>query len=84
MKLENRLKVWRAKRGITQDELAKAVGMSRQSINAIEKGRFVPSILTALKMSHYFETTIEELFISKRIRRSQWKTFAQILSLVLL
>ncbi|MCD6245305.1 helix-turn-helix transcriptional regulator [candidate division WOR-3 bacterium] len=65
MKLENRLKVWRAKRGITQDELAKAVGMSRQSINAIEKGRFVPSILTALKMSHYFETTIEELFYLK-------------------
>ena len=65
MKLENRLKVWRAKRGITQDELAKAVGMSRQSINAIEKGRFVPSILTALKMSHYFETTIEEIFYLK-------------------
>jgi putative transcriptional regulator len=62
MKVMNRLREWRAKRGITQEELATAIEMSRQSINAIERGRFVPSILTALKMADYFGTQVENLF----------------------
>ena len=60
--LRNRLKEWRAKRDITQEELAKAIEMSRQSINAIERGRFIPSILTVLKMANYFETQVENIF----------------------
>jgi putative transcriptional regulator len=62
MKVMNRLKEWRAKKDITQEELANSVGMSRQSINAIERGRFVPSILTVLKMADYFETSVENIF----------------------
>jgi len=66
MRIKNRLKEWRAKMGITQEELAKAIEMSRQSINAIEKGRFVPSVLTALKMARFFETTVETLFFIQK------------------
>ena len=62
VKLGNRLKEWRAKKDITQEELANAICMSRQSINAIERGRFVPSILTSLKMARFFESAVENLF----------------------
>jgi putative transcriptional regulator len=62
MKLENNLKVLRAKRNITQEELAEAIDVSRQTINAIELGKFNPSILTALNLAKFFETTVEEIF----------------------
>jgi putative transcriptional regulator len=62
MELKNSLKVWRAKRNITQADLAIAVGLSRQTINSIEKGVFVPSVATAMKLSAFFETTVEEIF----------------------
>jgi len=65
MKLNNYLKVWRAKREITQADLAKSVGLSRQTINSIEKGKFIPSVLSAMKISTYFETSIEEIFYIK-------------------
>ncbi|MFC1725385.1 helix-turn-helix transcriptional regulator [candidate division KSB1 bacterium] len=65
MKLVNRLKVWRAEKNITQDELAKAVNLSRQTVNAVERGKFVPSVLTAIKMAKYFETNIESIFFTK-------------------
>lgn len=62
MKLRNYLKVWRAKRNITQADLAKKVGLSRQTINSIEKGKFIPSVLSAMKIAKFFETNIEEIF----------------------
>ncbi len=62
MKLTNSLKVWRAKRDITQAELAAAVGLSRQTINSIEKGVFHPSVISALKLADYFSTPVEEIF----------------------
>ena len=62
MEIENNLKVWRAKFDITQDQLAKNVGLSRQSINSIEKGKFIPSVLSALKIALFFKTNIEEIF----------------------
>jgi len=62
MKLENNLKVLRAKRNITQEELAEAIDVSRQTINAIELGKFNPSILTVLNLAKFFETTVEEIF----------------------
>ena len=65
MKLENRLKVWRAEKNITQEELANAVNLSRQTVNAIERGKFVPSVLTAIKIAKYFETEIESIFLVK-------------------
>ncbi len=62
MKIGNSLKVWRAKKDVTQQQLAVALEVSRQTVNSIEKGKFVPSIATALKMARFFETTVEEIF----------------------
>lgn len=62
MKLQNHLRVLRAVKNITQEDLAEAVGVSRQTINAIELGKFNPSVLTALKMSRFFGTPVEEVF----------------------
>jgi putative transcriptional regulator len=60
--IENRLKVLRAEHNITQEDLGKACGLSRQSINAIEKGKFIPTILSALKISNYFGVKVEDIF----------------------
>jgi putative transcriptional regulator len=62
MKIENNLKVWRAKGNITQEQLAKEVGLSRQTINSIERGKFIPTVLSALKIAMFFKTNIEEIF----------------------
>ncbi|SHE51727.1 putative transcriptional regulator [Psychroflexus salarius] len=60
--IKNHIKVWRAKKNMTQADLAKAIGSSRQAVNAIEKGKYVPSTLLALKMAEAFTTTVEEIF----------------------
>lgn len=60
--MENTLKIWRAKRDLTQKELAAEVGVSRQTINAIEGGRYDPSLELAFKMAAYFDCRIEDLF----------------------
>ena len=62
MELSNELKVWRARRNITQEQLANEVGLSRQTIHSIEKGKFVPSVMSVLKIAAYFETSVEEIF----------------------
>ncbi len=69
MGIENNLKVWRAKRNITQEQLAKEVGLSRQTINSIERGKFVPTVLSALKIALFFKTNIEEIFYLKGIKK---------------
>lgn len=58
----NTVKVERAKRNITQAQLAEQVYVSRQTINLIETGKFVPSTLLALKIAKFFDTTVNELF----------------------
>ena len=58
----NTLKVWRAKKNITQGELADSVGLSRQTINAIETKKYIPTVLSALKISKYFNTNLEDIF----------------------
>ena len=58
----NRVKEYRLGRNLTQDELAQAVGVSRQSINAIERGRYVPSLPLALKFARLFDCPTDELF----------------------
>jgi len=69
MKLNNNLRRFRFEKGeISQEELARAVGVSRQTIHSIEKGKFVPSTLLALKMAQFFETTVEELFSIYKIK----------------
>jgi len=60
--MKNYIKVERAKKDITQATLAEKIGVSRQTINAIEKGKFIPSTLLALKMARYFETAVENVF----------------------
>ena len=60
--MENDLKVWRAKADVTQAELAEAVGVSRQTINAIERGRYDPSLELAFKLARYFDCRIEDIF----------------------
>jgi len=61
--MKNRIKVLRAEHDLTQAELAKALQVSRQTINAIEKGKFDPSLPLAFKIAHLFEKAIEEVFL---------------------
>jgi putative transcriptional regulator len=60
--MRNSLKVERAKLNITQEELAQAINVSRQTINSIETGKYVPSTILALKLAQYFGTTVEYIF----------------------
>ena len=60
--MKNSLKVERAIKDITQDELAKIIGVSRQAINSIELGKYVPSTILALKLSRYFEKSVNDIF----------------------
>jgi putative transcriptional regulator len=60
--MKNRLKVERAEMDLTQEDLAKRIGVSRQSINAIETGKYVPSAVLALKMAQVFGKSVEEIF----------------------
>jgi len=60
--MKNRLKVLRAEKNLTQEELADIIGVSRQTINAIEKEKFDPSLPTAFRISILFNMKIEEIF----------------------
>ena len=61
--MKNRIESIRKERGIRQDEFAKLMGVSRQTISSLETGRYNPSIYLAYKIAKYFEMTIEEVFI---------------------
>ncbi|MEK7531541.1 MAG: helix-turn-helix transcriptional regulator [Patescibacteria group bacterium] len=58
----NNVSFLRSEKGITQEELARAVGVTRQTIIAIEKGNYAPSLLLALNISHFFKKRVEEVF----------------------
>ena len=60
--MKNRLKILRAERDWTQTDLADALEVSRQTIHAIEKGKYDPSLPLAFKMARLFKTSIEEIF----------------------
>ena len=60
--MNNKIRVARAEVRMTQQELAEAVDVSRQTINAIESGKFVPSTVLALKIARTFEKQVEEIF----------------------
>jgi putative transcriptional regulator len=60
--VQNDVKERRASLGLSQGELAAALSVSRQTINSIEKGRYVPSLPLALALARYFQTTVEEMF----------------------
>ena len=61
--MKNRIRGARAEGRMTQQQLADAIGVSRQTINAIESGRFVPSTVLALKMAQIFEKPVEDIFM---------------------
>ncbi len=61
--MKNRLEELRKQRGITQEELAAALQVSRQTIGSLEKGRYNPSITLAFKLARFFERNIEDIFI---------------------
>lgn len=61
--LKNNLELFRKKRGMSQEELAQALEVSRQTIGSLENGRYNPSILLAFKIARLFGTKIEEIFI---------------------
>ena len=60
--MKNRLKVLRAERDWTQANLADELGVTRQTVNAIEKGKFYPSLPLAFKIARLFESSIEDIF----------------------
>ncbi len=68
--MKNKLKVARAEQDYTQEDLAKRIGVSRQTINAIEAGRYTPSTLLALKMAAVFGKNVEDLFL---LEENDWK-----------
>ncbi len=62
----NRLKIERAEKDLTQDQLAKKIGVSRQTINSIEKNRYVPSTILALKISELFSKSVNDIFFLEK------------------
>ena len=60
--MKNNLRVARAIKNITQGDLAKEIAVSRQTIHSIENGKFVPSVLLALKLADFFDMRVDELF----------------------
>lgn len=61
--MKNRLEEIRKERGIKQEELAQAMGVSRQTIGSLENGRYNPSITLAIKLARFFGMTVEDIFI---------------------
>jgi len=61
--VKNRLEEIRKAKGITQEELANALEVSRQTVGSLENGRYNPSIILAFKIARFFEVSIEEVFI---------------------
>ena len=61
--MKNRLEELRRQRGIKQEDLATELGVSRQTISSLEKGRYNPSILLAFKIARHFDLSIEDVFI---------------------
>jgi len=63
MRMRNRLEELRKQRNITQEELAVALEVSRQTVGSLENGRYNPSITLAIKIARYFDIAVEEMFI---------------------
>jgi putative transcriptional regulator len=68
--MKNYIKVERAKKNITQAELAELIKVSRQTINAMELGKYVPSTVLALRLAKIFEVEVDQLF---QLEESDWE-----------
>lgn len=64
--ISNNVHALRTKMGATQEELAKTIGVTRQTVIAIEKGNYTPSVLLALKIAHFFKHPVEKIFSIKK------------------
>jgi putative transcriptional regulator len=60
--VQTKLKVYRAMHNLTQEDLAEAIGITRQTVIAMEKGKYNPSLDLAFKIAHYFKVKIEDVF----------------------
>jgi len=60
--MKNQVRTMRTRRGLAQGQLAEAMGVSRQTINAIENDRYTPSLPLAIALARYFGVTVEEIF----------------------
>jgi len=69
--MENRLRVLRAERGWSQQDLAERIEVSRQSVNAIETGKYEPSLPLAFRLAELFDRSIEDIFVSPSRRSSK-------------
>jgi putative transcriptional regulator len=69
--MENRLRILRAERGWSQQDLGQRLEVSRQSINAIETGKYDPSLPLAFRIAELFDRPIEEIFVSPSSRSSK-------------
>lgn len=63
--ITNEVNKFRTERQVTQEEFAQAVGVSRQTIIAIEKGKYTPSVMLSLKIAKYFDLPVEKIFAIK-------------------
>ena len=63
--MQNDVRARRGARGLSQGDLGKALGVSRQTINAIETGRYLPSLPLAIALARDFETNVEDLFVAE-------------------
>jgi putative transcriptional regulator len=61
--VKNKLKVYRAANNLTQEQLADKVGVTRQTIIAIESNKYLPSLDLAFKLAHYFQVSVDDIFI---------------------
>jgi len=69
--MKNRIKVYRAMHDLTQENLADELGVTRQTILAIEKGKYYPSLDLAFKIARFFGVTIEDVFIDEEVESPQ-------------
>ena len=60
--MKNKIKIYRSIKGVSQQELAEKMDVSRQTLNAIENGKYHPTLLLGMRLSEFFECKIEELF----------------------
>ena len=60
--LNNKIKVYRAIKNISQEELATSIGVTRKTINTVETGKYIPSTVLALKIARYFHVSVEDIF----------------------
>lgn len=65
--MQNEVRALREGRSLSQGQLATALGVSRQTINSIEQGRYTPSLPLALALARFFETTVEAMFDAERV-----------------